>query len=166
MKQQIIEIDEFAMFKHLVTVADAYLKGKNKQLQAVSKAMGCTIHTADKWVTDAQRLGLIPGRKLSADSLAKAQENLSKLKNQALTNKEVRRIARVQRYIQNGQIVGHQKQQIRTSTEICLLQGALQERERITNLLTEIRNTWKKPVAFNYPKELDSLIQLIQKGQQ
>ena len=44
--------------------------------------------------------------------------------------------------------------------------GELAERKRITNLLTEIRNTWQKPVAFNYPKDLDSLIQLIQKGQQ
>jgi hypothetical protein len=47
-----------------------------------------------------------------------------------------------------------------------LAHGVVQERERITNLLTEIRNTWQKPVALNYPKELDSLIQLIQKGQQ
>ena len=46
-----------------------------------------------------------------------------------------------------------------------LAHGVVEERERITNLLTEIRNTWQKPVAFNYPKELDSLIELI-KGEQ
>ena len=44
--------------------------------------------------------------------------------------------------------------------------GLYHERFKIIDLLREIRNTWQKPVAFNYPKELDSLIELIQKGQQ
>jgi hypothetical protein len=40
-------------------------------------------------------------------------------------------------------------------------QGGREERRRIVELLTEIRNTWQKPAVFNYPKELDNLIAVI-----
>jgi hypothetical protein len=40
-------------------------------------------------------------------------------------------------------------------------QGGREERARIVELLTEIRNTWQKPAVFNYPKELDNLIAVI-----
>lgn len=40
-------------------------------------------------------------------------------------------------------------------------QGGREERRRIVELLTEIRDTWQKPAVFNYPKELDNLIVVI-----
>lgn len=40
-------------------------------------------------------------------------------------------------------------------------QGVTRERERIIGLLTVVRTTWKKPTGFNYPSELERLIDLI-----
>lgn len=43
--------------------------------------------------------------------------------------------------------------------------GIQQERERIVELLTEVKASWQKPTSFNYLSELDVLIDLI-KGEQ
>jgi hypothetical protein len=39
--------------------------------------------------------------------------------------------------------------------------GVKTERERIIKLLSEVRATWVKPTQFNYPNELENLIELI-----
>ena len=39
--------------------------------------------------------------------------------------------------------------------------GVKTERERIIKLLSQVRETWVKPTQFNYPNELENLIQLI-----
>jgi hypothetical protein len=42
------------------------------------------------------------------------------------------------------------------------LDGVIHEQDRIIALLNEIRNTWTKPVSFNYLAELDSIIERVQ----
>jgi ABC-type uncharacterized transport system fused permease/ATPase subunit len=54
---------------------------------------------------------------------------------------------------------------IHTNATIAFNQGAQREQERIIKLLSEIKATWKKPTTFNYPSELEHLIELI-KGEQ
>lgn len=41
-------------------------------------------------------------------------------------------------------------------------QGVTRERERIVALLTEVKATWQKPTGFNYPSELERLIEIIE----
>lgn len=40
--------------------------------------------------------------------------------------------------------------------------GIAEENRRIVNLLKQVKEEWRKPVAFNYYRELDRLIALIE----
>jgi hypothetical protein len=50
---------------------------------------------------------------------------------------------------------------IHTNAHRAYDQGVTRERERIIALLAEVRTTWKKTNGFNYPSELERLINLI-----
>lgn len=50
---------------------------------------------------------------------------------------------------------------IATNAKIAFNQGVTRENERIVALLTEVKATWSKPAGFNYPSELERLIDLI-----
>jgi hypothetical protein len=50
---------------------------------------------------------------------------------------------------------------IHTNAHRAYDQGVTRERERVIALLAEVRTTWKKTNTFNYPSELERLIDLI-----
>jgi hypothetical protein len=50
---------------------------------------------------------------------------------------------------------------IHTNAHRAYDQGVTRERERIIGLLFEVKTTWKKTNTFNYPSELERLIDLI-----
>jgi ABC-type uncharacterized transport system fused permease/ATPase subunit len=54
---------------------------------------------------------------------------------------------------------------IHTNAAIAFNQGAQREQERIIKLLNEIKATWKKTNTFNYPSELEHLVELIKAEQ-